>query len=242
MALETSCDLAGQSEMADAESVCRQEWVLFEEANGREDSESAQRAASAGDHEDLDLALAMRLQEEELVGDRLSRETSTGQGSQRARELIKPAFQGVTKIQDLPMFVLKEEQVKAFAQGDSQDHSSCIICLTEYTVGDKMRMLPCMHKFHMSCIDPWLTTSPYCPMCKLSVRTGQFQMDTPTRRMTRVQTASASRRASAAVARSSTRPSSSLRAQAAAVVASSAASDASPPVRRVYPTTPSSAL
>jgi len=30
-------------------------------------------------------------------------------------------------------------------------------------------MLPCMHKFHMSCIDPWLTNSPFCPMCKLSV-------------------------------------------------------------------------
>ena len=40
-------------------------------------------------------------------------------------------------------------------------------------------MLPCMHKFHAPCIDVWLGTSPYCPMCKLSVRSGKFQMDTP---------------------------------------------------------------
>ncbi|PPD81645.1 hypothetical protein GOBAR_DD21423 [Gossypium barbadense] len=32
----------------------------------------------------------------------------------------------------------------------------CYICLLEYKEGDSMRILPCNHEFHRTCIDNWL--------------------------------------------------------------------------------------
>jgi hypothetical protein len=59
------------------------------------------------------------------------------EGVTTAFEGVTTAFEGVTRIQDLPTFILSEEQVKTSGLGD--DNSSCIICLSEYVAGDKVR-------------------------------------------------------------------------------------------------------
>jgi E3 ubiquitin-protein ligase RNF13 len=41
---------------------------------------------------------------------------------------------------------------------EKQDIAECIICLEEYEEGDIIRILPCMHEFHQTCIDAWLIT------------------------------------------------------------------------------------
>jgi hypothetical protein len=32
----------------------------------------------------------------------------------------------------------------------------CDICLNEYKANDKVRTIPCLHRFHTRCIDKWL--------------------------------------------------------------------------------------
>lgn len=41
----------------------------------------------------------------------------------------------------------------------------CSICTEDFTVGEDVRVLPCNHKFHPTCVDPWLVNvSGTCPL------------------------------------------------------------------------------
>lgn len=40
----------------------------------------------------------------------------------------------------------------------------CVICWEELLPGQQARRLPCLHLFHRSCIDRWLTEKPTCPL------------------------------------------------------------------------------
>ncbi|TGJ85462.1 hypothetical protein E0Z10_g3319 [Xylaria hypoxylon] len=47
----------------------------------------------------------------------------------------------------------------------------CSICTEDFTVGEDVRVLPCDHKFHPACVDPWLVNvSGTCPLCRLDLR------------------------------------------------------------------------
>ncbi|XP_058731016.1 RING-H2 finger protein ATL78-like [Vicia villosa] len=48
--------------------------------------------------------------------------------------------------------------------------TECVICLSEFTNGEKVRILPkCNHGFHVRCIDKWLKEHPSCPKCRQCV-------------------------------------------------------------------------
>lgn len=41
----------------------------------------------------------------------------------------------------------------------------CSICTEDFTTGEDVRVLPCQHKYHPACIDPWLlNVSGTCPL------------------------------------------------------------------------------
>lgn len=51
------------------------------------------------------------------------------------------------------------------------DEEQCYICLAEYEDGDKIRILPCHHEYHMVCVDKWLKEiHGVCPLCRGDVR------------------------------------------------------------------------
>ncbi|KAG6477720.1 E3 ubiquitin-protein ligase ATL4-like [Zingiber officinale] len=46
----------------------------------------------------------------------------------------------------------------------------CAVCLCPFRPDDELRLLPaCRHAFHSSCVDPWLHTTPSCPLCRASI-------------------------------------------------------------------------
>lgn len=47
----------------------------------------------------------------------------------------------------------------------SKKSGECVICMIDFTVGDRVRYLPCMHTYHTECIDDWLMRSFTCPSC-----------------------------------------------------------------------------
>uniref|UniRef100_A0AAY4BPM5 RING-type domain-containing protein n=1 Tax=Denticeps clupeoides TaxID=299321 RepID=A0AAY4BPM5_9TELE len=48
--------------------------------------------------------------------------------------------------------------------------SDCRICLCEYTAGEELRVLPCLHDFHAECVGRWLQQSPSCPICRADTK------------------------------------------------------------------------
>ncbi|KAJ6668067.1 hypothetical protein lerEdw1_016388 [Lerista edwardsae] len=41
----------------------------------------------------------------------------------------------------------------------------CVICMLDFVYGDPIRFLPCLHIYHVHCIDDWLMRSFTCPSC-----------------------------------------------------------------------------
>lgn len=45
--------------------------------------------------------------------------------------------------------------------------SKCGVCMSKYKKDEKLYLLPCKHKFHKECIEPWLKQYNYkCPICR----------------------------------------------------------------------------
>lgn len=55
------------------------------------------------------------------------------------------------------------------AQSAAVGEEQCAICLNEFEDNDSLRTLRCAHRFHMACVDQWLSHSGQCPVCKRRV-------------------------------------------------------------------------
>ncbi|CAG7723331.1 unnamed protein product [Allacma fusca] len=68
----------------------------------------------------------------------------------------------------LPASALKKLPTQKWTKGDP--YETCAICIEDFVLHDKIRVLPCSHGFHTDCIDPWLTKGRrVCPICKRKV-------------------------------------------------------------------------
>lgn len=52
-----------------------------------------------------------------------------------------------------------------YDDGGSSKTRECVICMVEFSKGDIIRFLPCLHTYHVHCIDDWLMRSFICPSC-----------------------------------------------------------------------------
>jgi hypothetical protein len=59
---------------------------------------------------------------------------------------------------------------KTAESSDEEKALWCSICTDEFKVGEQVRLLPCNHRFHPSCIDPWLLNmNSTCPLCRIDL-------------------------------------------------------------------------
>ena len=42
----------------------------------------------------------------------------------------------------------------------------CSVCIGDFEEGEMLRRLPCLHVYHQSCIDQWMTQHNTCPNCR----------------------------------------------------------------------------
>lgn len=55
-------------------------------------------------------------------------------------------------------------------ENSNADAPGCSICTEDFELGEDLRVLPCDHKFHPACIDPWLLNiSGTCPLCRIDL-------------------------------------------------------------------------
>ncbi|KAL1531228.1 RING-type E3 ubiquitin transferase [Salvia divinorum] len=82
----------------------------------------------------------------------------------------QPAPESV--VASLPMKIHVKENISEC----EEDISQCHICLGAYENGDKIRVLPCQHEYHMSCVDKWLQeVHGVCPLCRGDVYKGLIE-------------------------------------------------------------------
>ena len=49
------------------------------------------------------------------------------------------------------------------------NNNNCVVCLSEFQIGDIISALPCCHVFHTECVKNWLKNELSCPVCKFEV-------------------------------------------------------------------------
>jgi len=63
------------------------------------------------------------------------------------------------------------DAIRGVAAAESGEALGCSICTDDFETGQDLRVLPCDHKFHPACIDPWLlNVSSTCPLCRIDLR------------------------------------------------------------------------
>lgn len=66
---------------------------------------------------------------------------------------------------------------KKVMKGDENETEKCTICLSDFEELERVRRLPCMHLFHIDCVDQWLSTNKRCPICRVDIETKANQCD-----------------------------------------------------------------
>lgn len=76
-----------------------------------------------------------------------------------------------------------EAAVQVSASPCADEENKCMICMEQFTEGEMLRTLPCLHRYHRPCIDEWLHRSTSCPICKRDVtdRSAPIMAPTPAR-------------------------------------------------------------
>ncbi|KAE8698581.1 RING/U-box superfamily protein, putative isoform 2 [Hibiscus syriacus] len=68
----------------------------------------------------------------------------------------------------LPLEVFSSQEVDV-ERKTSRESRDCSICLDSFGEEDVLTRLPCGHRFHFACLDPWVRMCGDCPYCRRSI-------------------------------------------------------------------------
>lgn len=85
------------------------------------------------------------------------------QPSQRENKKPSGLTQEALDCLQLELFSIKETGAEDAVSGAPRD---CSICLESFFQGDRLICLPCEHRFHAVCLDPWVRIRGDCPYCR----------------------------------------------------------------------------
>lgn len=62
--------------------------------------------------------------------------------------------------------LILQKTASFFNKNQSLNNKICSICQCNFSLNEKLRLLPCMHFYHCKCISKWLRNSNKCPICQ----------------------------------------------------------------------------
>jgi hypothetical protein len=68
-----------------------------------------------------------------------------------------------------PLGVARASTAAAPHTFSADDIDTCAVCQADYVDGERLVVLPCLHRYHEACIVPWLRGHRLCPLCKADV-------------------------------------------------------------------------
>lgn len=99
---------------------------------------------------------------------------------QKESSLTRMALHAISRMETRKYLPPSESSILSEDAGELSDTSStgslrpapsmkCVICLEKFQEGQDVRIVPCRHEFHKSCVDPWLLSNYTCPLCMLNI-------------------------------------------------------------------------
>ncbi|XP_006659522.1 E3 ubiquitin-protein ligase CIP8-like [Oryza brachyantha] len=63
------------------------------------------------------------------------------------------------------------------AAGEEGEGEECSVCRDGVAAGERVKRLPCSHRYHEECIVPWLDVRNSCPLCRFELPTDDPQYE-----------------------------------------------------------------
>ncbi|KAI4975022.1 hypothetical protein ZWY2020_048629 [Hordeum vulgare] len=64
------------------------------------------------------------------------------------------------------------------AGGEEGEGEECSVCKDRVVAGERVKMMPCSHRYHEDCILPWLEVRNSCPLCRFELPTDNPKYET----------------------------------------------------------------
>lgn len=81
----------------------------------------------------------------------------------------EPVSEHTSKIEPADPKAIKALPTVLFSEHFLDKDASCVVCLSDFLHGEKLRRLPCGHFFHRGCVDQWLHLNKKCPLCNSAI-------------------------------------------------------------------------